>query len=116
MQIKKCEQEIIKFGVWLTGHEQKDIEQMLNDYNNYKDNKSNLVEARVSPKTADDKYLYWKSTVVQDDDLRYGDKPKKQYFRTICFDNQQTMIEPSIKLKADNLEIGTVVEIYLPKC
>lgn len=53
MQIKKCEQEIIKFGVWLTGHEQKDIEQMLNDYNNYKDNKSNLVEARVSPKTAD---------------------------------------------------------------
>lgn len=49
MQIKKCEQEIIKFGVWLTGHEQKDIEQMLNDYNNYKDNKSNLVEARVSP-------------------------------------------------------------------
>lgn len=73
------------------------------------------VELPVMQKTADDKYLYWKSTVVQDDDLRYGDKPKKQYFRTICFDNQQTMIEPSIKLKADNLEIGTVVEIYLPK-
>lgn len=73
------------------------------------------VEPEVMQKTADDKHLYWKSTVVQDDDLRYGDKPKKQYFRTICFDNQQTMIEPGIKLKADNLEIGTVVEIYLPK-
>ena len=82
----------------------------------YEADKENIpLDAHVSVKTADDKYLYWKSTVVRDDDLRYGDKPKKQYFETECFDNQQTMIEPSIKLKADSLEVGTVVEIYLPK-
>ena len=74
MQIKKCEQEIIKFGVWLTGHEQKDIEQMLNDYNNYKDNESNLVEARVMQKIADIKKEFEEKfhPLLTDDRLVYS--------------------------------------------
>ena len=49
MIIQNCEQEIIKFGVWLTKHGYEDIEQMFNDYNNYKDN-NNLLEPLVMPK------------------------------------------------------------------
>ena len=131
MQIKKCEQEIIKFGVWLTGHEQKDIEQMLNDYNNYKDNKSNLVEARVSPKTAEEvlkefyniEYLGDSERTLEDLEIvkfmlaRPQSIPPKDNCEPIKPENERAFyVKVKIQSK-ENLELIFVTDhlVFLPK-